>query len=796
MAPHPSAHAALDWPVVLLHLSRRARTLRGQARALDLPLAGTRDEVVERYGEVAELMTLQEMGEHMPLAGIADVAEEVSRSTHTRMLAAEELRDIGKCLVAMLRLRAWTRDAGPEAPGLLAAGEGIVCSEELAASLDASFESDGSVSGRRYPVVAELRQQIANLQGALQGLLRTLLQDERYADALQDRFITERAGRYVIPVKPSAARSIGIVHAASQSGETLFVEPAEVVERTNRLKEHEHALEREITRILVELTARVGREADAILRSLDAATHLDLVAARLDLGVALRGRVPTVGHGGVISLKQARHPVLELRGIDVVANDLSLSDRSRALILSGPNTGGKTVALKTLGLAALLARAGIPVPADDGSRVDLFSPILADVGDTQSVEGDLSTFSGHVEVLKGMLRAAGEGALILLDEVGVGTDPAQGAALARAVLEALVDAGARIAVTTHYAELKALGAADPRCTLAAVQYADGRPTYRVVAGLAGESHALATARRLDLPAAIIERARALMERQTRELADLMEELEQSRGEALERARALEASRRDLDVQRRRLEQREAALEARRKTLQEEVASRFRERLRAREQDVKGLIAALQDQPDLKLAGRTLAQLRQVRADVEGEIASTRPELPPPPEEGSLSVGDVVRVRSLGKSGTITRDLGRGRFEVRVGKLPMQLKVADLAPGSGRAAPRRPPRPVPAPTPARVAEPEPSAGGLIGELRMDANTCDLRGMRVSAALDELDRFFARLVAGGYRMGWILHGHGTGALKKAVRESLPHHPQVRQWRPANADEGGDAFTLIGV
>ena len=498
--------------------------------------------------------------------------------------------------------------------------------------------------------------------------------------------------------------------------------------------------------------------------------------------------MPTVGHGGVISLKQARHPVLELRGIDVVANDLSLSDRSRALILSGPNTGGKTIALKTLGLAALLARAGIPVPADDGSRVDLFSPILADVGDTQSVEGDLSTFSGHVEVLKGMLRAAGEGALILLDEVGVGTDPAQGAALARAVLEALVDAGARIAVTTHYAELKALGAADPRCTLAAVQYADGRPTYRVVAGLAGESHALATARRLELPAAIIDRARALMERQTRELADLMEEREQSRARrwsARGSSRRSGASSTSSDAAR----AARGRPEARRKTLQEEVASRFRERLRAREQDVKGSSPRCRiNRPGRGQDPRPAPQVRR-RGGRDREHAA---RALPAARGGLLSVG--MRVRSLGKPGTITRDLGRGA-EVRAGKLPMQLKVADLAPD--RAAPRRAVRPAPPPRqPWRGAEPEPSAGGLIGELRMDANTCDLRGMRVSAALDELDRFFARLVAGGYRMGWILHGHGTGALKKAVRESLPHHPQVRQWRPANADEGGDAFTLIGV
>lgn len=781
---------ALDWPVVLRHLARHARTVRGKDAAESLRLADTRAEAQRLYAVMAELRALEDDEEVLPIGAVTDIREPVERARHASSLEGTELRDIGTCLLALDTLRRWLDRHAEVAPELHVAAAPLQVDQMVLEELVYAFEDDGALSGVRFPKLADLRTRIEGTRSSLRQLLRDLVSGDQFGDMLQDRFVTERNGRFVIPVKPSYARSIGIVHAASQSGETLFVEPAEVVERTNKLKELEHSLEREERRILVQLTRLVSVQAPGIDRSLQAAEELDLLVARHGLGCELNGVLPEVGGGGVIRLKAARHPVLQLRGVDVVANDLTVDGKARGLVISGPNTGGKTVALKTLGLAALFVRAGIPVPAAEGSRVDVFSPVLADVGDSQTVEGDLSTFSGHVEVLKAMLRQADHRSLVLLDEIGVGTDPAQGAALARAVLEALVASGARVGVTTHYAELKALGSVDTRFSLAAVQYADGRPTYRVQAGLAGQSHALAIASRLELPPDVVSRARDLMETTSRELTELMEDVESAREEAVQRNRELAELRRELLRQRRRLEQREETLEARRKKLKEEVARRFRERLRAREAEVKALIAKLQANPDLRLASEALASLRGVKAAVDAEIRSVKAPLPPPPRE--VEVGDSVVVRHLGKVGQVTRALGRDRFEVRVGKLPMQVKKKDLAPADGEGS-YAPPAPAPA-APAPAPAPAPPADGPA--VRLEDNTLDLRGLRVDSALDRVDHFVARLIADRHRVGFVLHGHGTGALKKAVRSSLPQHPHVRRWRPANPDEGGDAYTIVQV
>ena len=788
---HARTLDALDWPVVLGHLARHARTLRGKAAAERGDLADHRDAVLCQYAAVDELLLLQEAGDVLPVGAVTDVGASVDRAGRSRSLESGELRDIGGCLDALDRLRRWLDERGDDAPELHVLASPIQVDGALLDDLRESFESDGSLSGRRYPELGALREKSEALKSGLRDLLRDLVAGDRFGDALQDRFVTERNGRFVVPVRASYARSIGIVHAASQSGETLFVEPAEVVERTNKLKEVEQALEREERRILVQLTTQVAARQPEIQASLGAAERLDLVVARAGLGAELDGVIPEVGGGGVIALKQARHPVLQLRGIDVVANDLGVNDVARGLILSGPNTGGKTVALKTLGLAALMARAGVPIPALAGSRVDVFAPILADVGDLQSVEGDLSTFSGHVAVLKGMLAEAAPGALILLDEIGVGTDPAQGAALARAMLEALAARGARLAVTTHYAELKALGAADSGFALAAVQYADGRPTYRVEAGLAGQSHALAIAERLEMPADILARAREVMETTTREMTELMEELEVARAEADERARELAQAKQEMQAQTHRLRVREEKLEERRRTLKEEVARRFKEQLREREEQVKALIAALQHNPDLRLAGRTLKQLRAVKGDVQDEIEAQQEPLPPPPRE--VAVGDAVLVRNLGKVGEVTADLGRDRYTVRIGRLPMQVKLEDLAPADGRDAFRQT---APAPAPLPLPPPPPPTTGPLEGVRTTSNTCDLRGQRVEEALTLVDRFLSQLLERHLRVGFVLHGHGTGALKQAVRRALPTHPQVRRWRAAHPDEGGDAYTLVEI
>ena len=785
---------ALDWGAVLAALAGHARTERGRRACAATALAETGEEARRLLAEVAEVWRLEdEEGATIPVGGVGDVAALVERAGRGVPLDGGELRDVGAALAALDRLQRWLAGRAEEAPHLWARAERIAVDAGLLDTLRRAFDETGALSGEAWPELADLRERLAGLRASIRRTLDELVRGDALAHALRDRYVTERNGRFVLPIKAGARRGIGIVHGASQTGETVFVEPAAVVEPTNEAREVEAAIEREERRILAELSAEVGAFADEILTSLAAAERIDHAVARAGLGAAWKGVLPAVGDGGVLRLRAARHPVLVLRGVAVVPNDLAVDARRPGLVLTGPNTGGKTVALKTMGLAALLARAGVPVPAAEGSRVDAFAPVLADVGDLQAVAEDRSTFSGRVLVLREMLDRAAPGALVLLDEVGSGTDPAQGAALARAALEALVDAGARVVATSHFAELRGLAAADSRFEVAAVQVADGRPTYRVAPGIAGQSHAFAVARRVGLPAAVVARARTLLDAGARQLADLMERLDEDRARVAAREAALAAREAELAEREAALAAREAELARRRARLREEVIAGLQERLRERERRVKELVAALQADPNLRRAGRALEAIRSVRAELREAEREDRPAPAPPPK--AVAVGDAVLVPSLGRKGTVTALLGRDRVEVAVGAMRLKLRRAELSAASssgGRAAARRPPpRPAkPRPAPSRLDPAE------LRGVRTPANTCDLRGRRVDEALAEAERFVDAAALRGEPVVFLLHGHGTGALKAALRAWLPAAPHVRAWRPARADEGGDAYTLVGL
>ena len=804
---------ALDWEVVLGALSACASTLAGQASARVLVASSQLDEVETLRAQVAEILALSETAERLPLGGCVDLSDMVARASRESVLDLDEVRELVGGVAAVDRLSRWLGTRSARVPALTELAGGLSLPVEFVSLCEEAIDSDGDLSARRWPELGTLRNRVRELARGIRSRLDELVRGDELADHLQDRFVTQRGGRFVVPLKSSAPRHLGIVHATSNTGETVFLEPGEIVARSNRWRETQAELERTERRVLAEISAAVAAAGPALKRAQVASVELDLVQARGVLGERMRGRLLPCGSGGVLRLRQARHPVLVLRGIDVVPNDLALGPQHPCLVLTGPNTGGKTVALKTMGLAALFCRAGIPFPALDGSRVDLFPSVVADVGDIQTVEGDLSTFSGHIAVMKATLRAARRDTLVLLDEVGVGTDPAQGAPLARAILEALVDTGARVAATTHYAEVKALSAADERFSIAAMQYAHGRPTYRVAPGHAGQSHAFAIARHLQLPAQIIDRARELMDAGNRQIGDLLEQLEAQQAEVSMLQDALVERERVIAERERRYEARKQSLEVRKRRLETEIAERFTRRLREREAEVKALIAALQDQPDLDLAGRSLRQIREIRADISARTAPKVVAAPPPPK--TIKVGDRVMVRSLQQRGVITEVFGRERYQVKVGALSMKLKRVELAridtrgqvvavaavarsdssrPRASRPTPPRAPAPTLAPA-RKKPVPKAPRESLQG-LRMDFNTLDLRGTRVDEGIDQLGEFLDRMTLEGRAVAFVLHGHGTGALKKAVRQWLPKSGYVRAWRPCDPGEGGDAFTIVGL
>ncbi len=766
--------AGLDWDVVLGRLSAHARTHRGKACAGAPDFAADPAETRQRYAAVAELWAIAELGGELPLGGVMDISADADRAARGEVLEPDTLQDIGGAVDALSKLADWTAVRSEEAPALADLAAPIALDRALAENLSLSFDGDGSLSGDRYPALAQLRRRHSQLKDAIRRTMESLLADPRVAAVLQDRFITDRNGRFVLPIQSGARRGMGIVHDTSQSGETVFVEPTEVVEPQNELKEVGAQIRREERRILIQLSGEVGAAAPAIHLALDAATELDLAHARAALGTELDARIPRVGEDGVVHLKAARHPVLVLRGVPVVANDLGVDSAQPGLVLSGPNAGGKTVALKTMGLAALMVRSGIPVPAGDESRVDWMHPIHALVGDQQAVSNDLSTFSAQLLGVRQALEDASPGSLLLLDELGMGTDPAQGAALAQAVVEALVAAGARVVLTTHHAALKELAASDPRWSLAGAVFADGRATYRIQTGRAGHSHALAVARQMALPDAVLERARALLDEGTRRLDELITQLETEREEVHHTGMAQAETARCLADRDRKLADRADRLDARRDRDQAEALAAFRTRLAEREAELKQLIAALQSNPNLRDAAMVLDTVKAARA--ESAPALARPE--EPLEE--VSAGDRVRV--LGGTGRVVCVQG-DRVEVEVRGKRLKVRLAEL-----ERAPTQTHRPRP---PAQ--SPVPQARGEVG-VRTGGNTLDMRGMRVEEAIDAVSDFLDRMMLDGQSSAYLLHGHGTGALKQALRQWLPRCAHAQKWHRGGPEEGGDAFTVV--
>ena len=776
---------SLDWPFVLDALASEARTHAGRDAALALEPLGDIEEIARLMDEVDELARLDRDGTPSPpLSGIEDVGAELQRAVRGEVLEKPELRVVGGTVAALAALAAFLAEHAAEATTLAQRGAGIVVDDRFRRTLVASFDADGELSEILYPELGEHRRRIVTLEKQARAVLEAMVGSGQLDAILQDRYLTVRGDRFVLPVKAHAkSLDVGIVHDASRSGQTIYVEPHRVVPLNNERRLAESALRAEEHRILRMLSAEVGRHAAPLQCALEAAVAVDLAVARFALARKLDGVRPTVATDGVIDLRASRHPVLALQGDEVVANDLRVDSSQPVLVLTGSNAGGKTVALKTIGLAALLVRVGCFVPAAAGSRVDVFPAVLADIGDRQTVHEGLSSFSGHLATLGEMLTAAKVGTLLLLDELAAGTDPAQGGALARALVERFADSGARVVVTTHYAQLKGAAAADRRFGVAAMEYRDDRPTYRVVPGIAGESHGLAAALRAGIDPALVEHARALMDQGERALQDALAALEGERARAEARAEAAESEARRVREHEVALEAREEKLRRRLRELDSAASTEFIEKLRAAEHELARVVADLQRAPSSQAA----AQAR----DEVATIAQALDDAPAAPVEQAhkplvLAVGATVNVPALSIAGEVLAVRER-EVEVRAGGMtlklrPSEVEVTAAAPAIRDTAIRSRGHPSRADT-----------GSPDSALRTDGNTLDLRGARVAEGLAQLEAFLDDAVLRGDDAVFVLHGHGTGVLKTAVRNALADSPYVAASAPASSDQGGDAFTV---
>jgi DNA mismatch repair protein MutS2 len=689
------------------------------------------------------------------------------------------LAALGRTLDAAARLRAYGQRIAGVAPALAAVWAGLPDSPELAGTLREALEPDGRVTDRASPRLRALRRQITTLRADLQARVERLLDHPAVAPALQERYVTVRNGRYVVPVRDDARRAVrGIIHDRSQSGATVFVEPEETIPLNNELTRLCLEERDEELRVLAELTDAVRSALPALARLVEGLGTLDLVFARASLAERFGATLPEVAIGGDLDLPQARHPLLVAQrwaaspgAGEVVPVDLRVPADRPGLVLSGPNAGGKTVALETCGLLVLMAHAGCHVPAAPGSRIPLSTEVLAVIGDEQSLAQDLSTFSSFVRQVRDILAIAGPGSLVLLDELGAGTDPAEGAALGAALLEALLDRGARVVVTTHLEPIKVFAQVEPRLQNATVAFDAERlePTFRLEYGHPGPSHALTIGERFGLPAAVIARARMHVGEQGRRLETLLATLE---------ARTREAEARSALAARRETEARDALADIRRATESAQAeALRLR---RAAEADAQALLAEARRQ-----VGRELDRLKADEASRRREAQDAYRRLraaeaalqPVRAAADTLVRSGEVQLRGLGVRGQVVGEAD-GLVTVQAGRLTVRVARSEIEPAAGGAA-------------------APSGGTVSVPTRADVpQELHLLGLTSDEARAAVERFLDDAALAGHREVRLVHGKGTGALRRAVEGCLRGHPLVGGFRLAEPAAGGAGATVVAL
>ena len=715
-----------------------------------------------------------------PIDAFPDIRPMLARVHAAHALTAAELLDAAQCLRAARAARETL--LGGEASGLLAAMAGRLSShraieEEIGRCILAEDEIADSAS----PELMRLRRQMRLTNERMREKLNAMIKSPVYQKYLQEPIITVRNGRLALPVKAEhRAQVSGLVHDQSGSGATLFIEPAAAVELGNELRRLQAEERVEIGRILAGLTALLDPVADELYASLNVLGALDVIFAKAVLARDMRAVRPKLNAEMRIRILAGRHPLLPRD--TVVPVDVWLGQEFRTLIITGPNTGGKTVTLKTVGLFTLMAMSGLFVPADARTELAVCGEVFADIGDEQSIEQSLSTFSSHMTNTVAILREAGPGCLVLLDELGAGTDPVEGAALAQAILEALYASGALTMATTHYSEIKAFALTRPGMQNASMEFDVDRllPTYRLFIGIPGKSNAFEISERLGLAPAVIERARQFLQKRDVAFEDVLSGAEAARREAETAAAEAEADRRAVREAREQLERQRDELAAERAQLRQKAREEARRIVQQTRQEMEDVVAKLRAAGEGAALERAVQKARDaVRAAQERvqEQAQSAGDGGAPPS--AVKPGNAVRVLSVGREATVLKPPdARGEVLVQAGAMRMSVKLADL-----RSVQKKPERPRPAAVRRTLAEPERSFLSL-----------DLRGRMVDEATVEIDRFIDDAELAGVKEITLIHGKGTGALRAGVQAYLRTHPQVKSFRIGAYGEGDAGVTVV--
>jgi len=781
----------LEYNKIIELLLEKAESHLGKELIKKLKPSTDFDKINSLLEETDEALTLLVQRGNPPLYGINNVRPDIKRAQMGGSLTPAALLKISDSLRVARKLKNFMKeiksDKSPNFPTLEGLIRGLRVFKDIEDEINKAIINENEISDNASPALRNIRRQINRNNEAIKDKLNSIINSPANRKFLQDSIVTIREGRYVIPVKQENRGNIpGIVHDISSSGATVFIEPMAVVELNNQLRELEIKEREEIERILAELSALVAEEGEGIISNQGILTQLDFIFAKGKLALEMRATKPILNKSGYINIKKARHPLLDPK--TVVPIDVYLGDEFTTLVITGPNTGGKTVTLKTVGLLTLMAQSGLHIPADHNSEMAVFDQVFADIGDEQSIEQSLSTFSSHMVNIVDILNQVSHNSLVLFDELGAGTDPTEGAALAMAILDHLLKMEVRTIATTHYSQLKVYALTTEGVRNASVEFdvETLRPTYRLLIGLPGKSNAFEISRRLGLQDYIIDYARELVSKEDIEFEDVLQAIERDRKATERNRQEAESLKAELDKLREELRAEKEKTKSMREDIIQKAKEEARDLLREAKLEAELIISELKEISQeverektrriQEARGMLSSKLDDLDRSLSEDILNVKSNKPPK----NLKVGETVEVLSLNQKGQVlTLPDEEGNLTVQVGIMKVNVHISSLRRASSEGE-------------ERIVERTKSY--ISSKAKTIKNEIDLRGMNIEEAIMELEKYIDDSYMAGLKEVYIIHGKGTGALRKGLQDYFKRHKLVKSHRLGKYEEGGMGVTVL--
>ncbi|SEI52270.1 DNA mismatch repair protein MutS2 [Alkalibacterium gilvum] len=781
-----SSYKTLEYEKVIEKLSEHTVSKLGREKIRKIKPSSKKDVIIEKLEETEDVALLIRLSGGIPLAQFEDIRPHLKRVRVQGMLNGKEIAEIGRMLKTLREIKTFFEKREEEAiplKQLYSKVNELQTFTKLERKIFSIVNESGYVMDDASAKLKGLRDGIKQTEGQARQKLESIVKGSQ-SRFLTDSLITMRNDRYVIPVKAENRSTFGgVVHDQSSTGQTLFIEPQSVVDLNNRLRQYQVEAKYEVNRILQELTIEIEPFREDLKEHLHLLIDLDVIQAKGRFAKTIEAVKPRVSSENHVELYQARHPLL--LEDEVVANDIIIGGEYKTMIVTGPNTGGKTVALKTLGLLQLMGQSGLFIPAEEGSTMGIFNNVYADIGDEQSIEQSLSTFSSHLTTIVNILKQMDDKSLVLLDELGAGTDPQEGAALAIALLDAIAQHGSYVMITSHYPELKAYGYNRPETINASMEFDVDTlsPTYRLLIGIPGRSNAFEIAKRLGLDSMVIDSAKQLMSGESQSVDQMIEDLESKRREAETGAKKVSEELKDASRIHKELKTEYDAYKDEKERLLKKAEKEANNYLNKKKEEADAIIDDLRKK---QLEGRMNeplkehefidAQTRLSHLKVEEENLKKNKVLKKQKQEKSLKVGSSVEVQSFGQRGTVIEKADDKHWVVQMGMLKMKLPESDLVQVKQEKEPER-----------RVSVRRSSSAGVSTEI-------DVRGERVEEAVNKVDQYLDQALLANYPKVTIIHGMGTGAVRKGVHAYLKKHSQVKNYSDAPANQGGNGATIV--